>query len=268
MLSKFYKANNLLDKAKITAKEGYCRALALRNSRMIAEFTKLFLPRRIILFRHGEADKNINAVINGSGALTEQGIIEVEKAIASIKAYLEAHGYDIQAVEIYGSADKKQQVKGTLEIIKNNGFSNDRIHYAINELRPTNMGVLAGVSEINPPEKLKDAFKLLQRWRNNTISLADFNIEGMEEPAFFWERAKRFLETIKGNECSIIVCTTSMAILLTHCLTMDELDLAAYKHLHIPLCGIVHFVETEDGDFQIVNKDNDTNICFSAIEND
>jgi len=263
-LAKYFKAINENDKAKCKAMEGYKYSIVSRNYTLEDEFSKIFLPRKIILFRHGEAEKNINAIINGSSSLTENGKKDTAKALGYIKKYLESRGYDISKVHVYGDANAKSQVKETLDIFRDAGF--DNIHNNVQNLRPTYMGILAGVSEINLPDNLKIAFNHLQRWRNNTITLADFNVQHMEMPEHFWARAKQFIESIKENECSIVVCTSSIAILLTHCFTMDELDKNDYKHIHVPLCGMINLGINEDGKYIIINKDSNMNILFSSLQ--
>jgi len=263
-LAKYYVSINEIEKAKKEAREGYKFALTLRNRFFINEFSKIYLPKRIILFRHGEAEKNINAIINGSGNLTEQGKNDVQKSVIYIKNYLEKQGYNLDKINIYGCIKNKQQVQDTLEVFCNNNFSN--IQKKEDNLQPTYMGILAGKSELQPTNEIKKSLNNLQRWRNNNISLSQLQIEGMELPDQYWARGKSFIDSIKENECSIIVCTTSIAILLIHCLTMDKLKLEEYKHINVPLCGMINFIADEDEKYSIVNKDYKRNILFNSLE--
>lgn len=248
------------------AKEGLKIAETLKNYTYKTKFLKYYKPRHIIIIRHGESEKNINKIVNGEGKLTQFGRETITDRTQMIKNYLDNYGY--KNISIYGH--KKCQVSETIDIIKSIlPIPEDRCRKDVDALRPTDMGKLKGVSESN--EECKNYLLTLERWRNGAISVENMVKElQAEEVESFWARAENFIESIKNDsqvECAIVVCTTSVAILLTHYLTMINYTSERYRHIDVPLGGIIHFVETTDKNkYEIVNKESLTNINFAGIE--
>ena len=234
----------------------------VKNKYMIITFEALRRPINIVLLRHGESKKNHEKIINGSGDLTDAGKATVSKRAEQIKKYLCAHQIGGKDVTIYGQSNKKQ-VEQSIDILLSelplaNKSEEPRLIH-------TDLGALSGKSEkdiLGDPEYIK-----LERWRNKDIPISKLAIKDMEEPEDFWKRAESFVNDIKvKNEFSIIVCTTSVAILLTHILMGNKYDSEKYKCIDVPLCGMIHFKGNESGDIELNNRDNLTNVAFSELE--
>ena len=245
---------------EVYVSQGVKVAKLVKNRDMTIEFENLQHVHRVILLRHGESRKNINKIINGVGPLTDKGKTLIEERSNTILHYLSVHKIDFPKICIYGH--RKLQVEETVNIITKK-IKGAQIFYD-DRLKPTYMGVLSEKSE-------KDVITMndyieLDRWRNRTIPMKNLNIQDMESPKDFWERAENFVNEIKANECSIIVCTTSIAILITHILLNNKYNSDKYLCIDVPLGGIIHFKRNFDK-YEICNRDKQTNISFSEIDN-
>jgi len=249
------------EKYKCFEEKGLKAARLVRNDAMEKEFERLHCIKHIILLRHGESQKNIRKIINGVGSLTAQGQKLVAERAGEIFDYLNARGLADEQVHIYGH--HKPQVKETIEILRRN-IPNSEIHDDEVRLRPTHMGILSEKSEKDLFEQ--QHFIELERWRNISIPMRELHIPEMEQPDDFWARVEEFLKEIEDNGCSIIVCTTSIAILLTHMLLGNDVKSDRYTCIDIPLCGMIHFRKDFD-EHELCNRDNLTNISFSELEN-
>lgn len=250
------------EKAIQYAKEGFITAEILRNETYKKEFLKYYKPKHIILIRHGESDKNLDKIINGEGHLTESGSESIVHKAEQIKKYLNKYNY--KEIKIYGHS--KLQVNETIQLIsKTLKISAENCIYS-DLLKPTDMGILRCKSETD--NSLKESLTILDKWRNHTITIEELTETLNAERAIdFWQRANQFIENICDNECSIIVCTTSIAILLAHYLTDSEYNSQTYCHINVPLGGIIHFVKSANkSGYELVNKEAITNINFSSIE--
>ncbi len=244
------------------AKEGIRIAETLKNYTYKVKFLSYYRPKHIILIRHGESQKNIDKVVNGEGHLTEFGQRTVYTRAKMIKSYLEKYNYN--DITIYGH--DKYQVRETIDILKNTlCVPEDKCRFN-DELRPTDMGVLKGVKESN--EESKAHLLILEQWRNRAISAEELTEAlGAEKASSYWQRAERFVASIVNDECAIVVCTTSIAILLTHYLMTPNYTSDRYVHIDVPLGGIIHFAETiDEGKYEIVNRESLTNINFVKVE--
>jgi len=74
----------------------------LRNETMEVAFECLHHSKHIILLRHGESEKNIKKIINGSGSLTDQGRSLVAERAREISDYLSVRGLTGEQISIYG----------------------------------------------------------------------------------------------------------------------------------------------------------------------
>lgn len=250
------------DKSTTYAKEGIRIAETLKNYTYKVKFLSYYRPKHIILIRHGESQKNIDKVVNGEGPLTEFGRRTIDTRAKMIKSYLEKYNYN--DITIYGH--NKCQVRETIEILKDTlCVPEDNCRFN-DELRPTDMGVLKGVKESN--EESKAHLLILEQWRNRAISAEELTEAlGAEEASSYWQRAERFVSSIVNDECAIVVCTTSIAILLTHYLTSPNYTSDRYVHIDVPLGGIIHFAETiDEGKYEIVNRESLININFVKVE--
>ncbi|MCM1368081.1 MAG: histidine phosphatase family protein [Roseburia sp.] len=244
------------------AKEGIKISETLKNKDYKLKFLNYYRPKHIILIRHGESEKNIDKVVNGEGHLTEFGKRTIMLRATLIKDYLKKYKY--KNISIYGH--DKLQVRDSIDILKNVlSISNDKCYF-IEELKPTDMGILKGVKESD--EQYKSYLTILEQWRNRSISIEDLT-KALKTEAVdsYWNRANNIVSLIKENECSVVVCTTSMAILLTHYLTNSEYSSNRYVHIDVPLGGIIHFVQSMDENkYELINKESLTNINFVNIE--
>ncbi len=237
-------------------------ARLVKNDKMALAFELLHKSKHVILLRHGESEKNLNKVINGNGSLTEVGRKAIEKRAIEINHYLLDHEIPLENVKVFGQ-DKKQ-IRESMEIIEQNI---DGVDLVFDErLKPTNLGELSNKSEkelIGLP-----SYNELERWRNRAISIKDLHILNMEQPSIFWRRAESFISEIQDTtSCAIIVCTTSVAILLTHYLLGNDTKSDKYICIDVPLAGMIHF-RNDFGKYELCNRDHYTNILFSKLESE
>ena len=242
------------------AEKGLAVARLLRNEGSYIKYLKLIKPQHVLLIRHGESKKNISKTINGSGKLTEIGQSQAYETSSKISRYLKEHGFSNEEIRIYGY--NNLQVKETIEIFEN-ALMDAEINYT-ELLKPVNMGNLKEKEEANIISK--EDYITLERWRNRKIPIKELLIEGMEKPEDFWQRAETFNNLIKNNEVSIVICTTSISILLTHFFLGNKYDTEKYKAIDVPLGGIIHFIK-EKNEFKLYNKDTLTNISFFELDN-
>lgn len=246
----------------INSRIGLKIAKITQNQRDITYFRSICKPNHIILIRHGESKKNIDKIINGEGDLTEDGKARILIKAQDIKEYLDRHNITNDEVKIYGQ-DKKQ-VTQSIRIFSE-FFPEAKCVYDDN-LRPTKMGVLFEKSEDQLNVNASKSYKSLIKWRNKEISAAEICIDGMEDKESYWSRAEKVYDEIEDNTCSIVVCTTSVAILLTHYILGNDVDSDNYKCFDVPLGGIIHFINNFNM-YELCNKDHLTNIKFTDIEN-
>lgn len=248
------------------AREGLNVAQSLENEEFIEKFGLLYKPKQIILLRHGEATKNIESTINGEGKLTEFGREHITKISQKINEYLTKYKYE--KVTIFGHS--KQQVNETITILMS---SIDKSKYMLDDVfSPTFMGELFEINESDP--KHADDINKLKRWRAGLVHVLDLDIKDIEPPindanSGYWDRAKKMYDLISQDDCSIVVCTTSIAILLTQYILNNSFDGKTYRHLDIPLGGIVHFIEDvsqqKETTYKLINKEENVNIDYRNL---
>lgn len=235
--------------------EGIRLASISKNSKYLNYFQSILPARYYIFIRHGESEKNINNLISGEGNLTEYGKLEVSKKIDEIKKYLQSRNIEEADITIYGH--KKAQVTETIQLLSK-AFPLSTVEYS-NLLRPTDLGCLKGKSEL---ELVMDKnYIMLQRWRNHELSVRELNIEGAESPENYWNRAIEFINLSAKSKCSIVICTTSVAILFTNYILNQSIENGRYRHFDIPLCGTLNCIKINEY-FEIINKDTQSNINF------
>ena len=237
--------------------EGIRLASIAENPSKLAYFRNKLPVQHFIVLRHGESEKNITNVISGEGHLTDYGKKTVEAKINEIKYYLKSQRICEAEIKILGH--QKTQVTETIQLLFE-ALPLSTIEYN-DLLRPTNLGCLKGKSESNLVNDVN--YIQLQRWRNQGIKIEELDIEGAEKPESYWERAHRFMDSCANNKCSIIVCTTSVAILLTNYILGKSIEKKLYRHFDIPLCGIINFSKIGN-EYEVHNIDCYSNIDFST----
>ena len=249
------------EKAKRYAKEGVSISKGLKNYEYEIQFLNYFKPKHIILLRHGESQKNIDRIINGEGPLTQYGKKTINKRSETINEYLLK--YKLKDVKIYGY--DKIQVQQTVNILKETLQINTDSCFYTNELKPIDMGILRQKKESD--KSLTEYLAILEEWREQNVSADELSmLLEAESYGEYWKRAEKFISSVADNECTIVVCTTSVAILLTHYLIDPTYMPSQYAHIDIPLGGIIHFVETVDeGKFEITNKESKLNINYKKL---
>lgn len=241
------------------AQKGYSYAKRLKNEKYEKIFKTYISQKHIILIRHCESEKNINKTINGIGKLTDYGKQIMTKKGLMIKNYLAIHGIYDTEIKLYGY--QNTQTEESLFLLS--GILPGAETVYDERLAPTNMGVLKSQNEADVISS--EAYIELERWRNRQIPVNKLSIEDMEKPKDFWLRAVPFIEAIIGNKCSIVVCTTSIAILLTHILLKNNYDTDTYMCIDVPLGGMIHFIDDGDG-YVLHNRDLLTNIAFQRLD--
>lgn len=249
------------------AKQGLKTAIKIKNRKYENIFMQICRTQHIFLVRHGESDKNMDKTISGEGNLTTIGRAQIQSRREDIERYLSECGYKPEDVVVYGI--EKTQVKQTIqELQKNNKY---QVKYENDLLRPISMGQLSGKQENDSDSKVKRQLMLLYQWRNGDVCARDLAIADMEPFDQYWARAKEFITNItEGSEdapkVKIVVCTTSTAILLTQYLLNSEMKPEEYRCIDFPLGGVVHFRGLADNNgFEMVNKNEVTNIAFTAV---
>lgn len=258
------------DKEK-NARKGLSLAIKLKNREYELAFNGHIKTKHIFLIRHGESLKNIKKIISGEGPLTEEGRRQIEHTKDLLDQYIKSQGLSWEAVEIYGT--EKMQIRETMKIIKEN--TTEKVFYENELLKPLDMGILVDKSESDNSEisdEAKNALVTLERWRNGMINAHELenNIPEIETFESYWGRAEKFIErTIARSETQIVivVCTTSIAVILTQYLLNPRCTPEEYKCLDIPIGAVIHFSEIPDMQrYKLVNKDNRTNILYSQID--
>ncbi|MDR1796841.1 MAG: histidine phosphatase family protein [Clostridiales Family XIII bacterium] len=265
-LIEFHLSNNEEEEARKYAAEGVSVASAHRDSAEYNRFITYLKPKHILLIRHGESEKNVRKIISGEGSLTQIGRSDIEELSARIKSYIDDRGFKQEDVFIYGFG--KKQVSETVTILQK---LLPQAHSENNEnLLPVTLGEkLQGKSESDLIQS--EEYHHLDLWRDKRISIQELyerNKEsGMEAPEKFWERAESFFNNLSNSGFVIIVCTTSVSILLTHYLMNNRYDSDRYKAIDVPLGGMVHFIKDEKSDtYSLLNRDTNTNIAFFELE--
>ena len=241
-------------------KKGQIISALVKNEEKYLEFEMLNETKHIILVRHGESEKNIKKIISGIGSLTQNGKLRISKRASEISDFLAIHRIPHEQVKIYGQ--NKAQINESMHIIEN-VLSGATVHND-DRLAPAGLGIITGKSE---KEIIgSEAYIALERWRNKEIYASELVIEQMESPKDYWKRTEEFIREITNkNRCTIVVCTTSMAVLLTNYLLGNDVSTGKYKCLNIPLCGMIHF-RNDFGRYVLCNRDTSTNILYSKLD--
>lgn len=245
------------------AKDGLRISMKIRDRKHEAFFNSYCKVKHIFLIRHGESEKNLNKTVNGSGNLTQNGKEQIAGRIASIDNYLKEYGYSPNDIKLYGL--NKLQIEQTIQTILEK-WTSCHVKWDNDLLKPIDMGVLHGKQESDTTHIVFEQMKILNQWRNGDISVDRLNIDGMEPFAEYWEQARDFITSImKENEkVNVVVCTASIAILLTHYLINSKMKPEEYRCIEFPLGGVVHFRWRIDSDkFEIANRNETTNIAFA-----
>lgn len=248
------------------SKEGLSVSLALGDSKYTCLFQKKYKPKQIILIRHGESMKNITPTVSGEGELTCFGKEHISILGEKLNNYLIP--FDYSSIKIYGY--NKRQVVETAEILSEK-IENSCIEYDA-LFSPTYMGDLHNVQET---ETNNANIMRLKKWRAGLITIDELNVPNMDLPILnenekngYWYRAEKIIELLTKEECSIVVCTTSLEMILTQYLINSTFNLETYKHMDVPLGGMVHFVEDvneRESKYMIVNKEYSTNIDYRKL---
>jgi len=250
-------------------KEGYARrgvriSSSLNDTKSKDKFLALLGQKHIILIRHGESEKNITETVNGEGALTEEGRKDMQGKAQIIYDYLSKKVLCFEKTDVHLYGYEKTQITQSMEIFQNI-FENNKTEYN-KLLKPISMGSLKNVKESSVDHK--DELLLLKRWREGLASYEEVSKLLDETSEDFWGRAEKFVNMIQDNTCTIVICTTSIAIILTHYLINPTFDPRTYKHIDIKQGGIVHFVENLENDRGKYIRGRLTNVAIHRLDLD
>lgn len=271
-LVKTLKDSDELDKAarKMYAKQGRNLSYELNNKDDELFFSEFLEIKHVFFVRHGESTKNVKRIIGGEGDLTNAGKAQMNNVSSQILLYLKRK--EIPASEIAIYATEKRQVLQSAEIIRNaindEYGSKVKIRYENELLKPIYLGDLDGKRESSLVDEEGSPINILDKWRNGTLPAAELDIDGIDNFNDFIKRGLNFIEEkiFNSEERTVIVlCTTSISILLIQCMLNHDIDPASYYSLDIPLGGIAHFVQITDRLYKLSNRDYRTNINFGSV---
>ena len=161
----------------------------------------------IMIVRHAEAYKNLNEIIGGIGTgLSYKGYKQINDFYEKNKAFFlnkNINIYSTRKQQLFATAyELNKNIKGKMHIY-------DYIH-------PLNMGVFNGVTESYAKTMYPESYKLLTKWRDKSIDISMLKIPEMGSYNDFWEEGKLFVKYINNNSVNIVICSTSVFILLAN----------------------------------------------------
>lgn len=187
---------------------------------------------RFFIFRHAEAQKNIEKMHNGGTQdLTVEGVRQLIKSI------------DILKPEIFGRKvsvfyQREGRSKKTAEIIRQKLKAESKI---AKQIYGVGLGVIANLNDDELADQYPEVSKILAAWKKNATTLKDYpDIPGREHMVDFANRIRSGLLNILIPETDIIlVGTTSTINMLNHLMLMDgEFIRDKYDFISFPFSGI------------------------------
>ena len=211
----------------------------------------------IILVRHAESIKNLRHIHGGDGdLLTNEGI----EQLIGIKNRLIKCGcsdsdnsiiYHSQSIQTRETAIKLSELMG-IDVIKS-----DLINSA-------HLGKLEALSDEEANRLQPFEYKLMTDWRKRKIEIMALKPLGIENPLLYWNKGERFISSLTKKN-SIVVCSTSTMIMLTHLLIGNSpLQGGGYKHIPISNAQMICF-NVDNGRTNVNEKDSDSDLLEYLI---
>lgn len=168
-------------------------------------------PRRILLLRHCEAQKNVEDRHGGSGtSLTSKGFFQC----SLIAEYLAKEYSTTNKLKLIGH--NVPQVKS---VVKHLSEKLDITPIWEEGLRGINLGVLAGLSRKEALQQWPEAAQRLELWRKKKMRIDQLNIPEAEPLDKFKSRVESVLKkwlNMRNWILLIAVCTHSTLIMLVN----------------------------------------------------
>lgn len=188
----------------------------------------LVMGKRIHIVRHSESFKNIKDKHGGNGeSLTSNGIQSCKINSRHIERMLYPGGLQVisgNALQAVESASCYSSHFKTMPIVNS----------CLNGL---NLGVISGLTNSEAKEKYPSDFSKMEMWRKGELNISDLNFTKGESFLDFHKRIDAFLTNeIKKDGNSVIVCTTSVYIMILNIMLMkDDFRDKAYRNFTVPL---------------------------------
>lgn len=179
--------------------------------------------KRILLFRHPEALKNLHDKHGGSGeSLTPNGL----RASTNIAEYLNQYlnyrtlliGHNV--LQVTETIDVIEDINSTFRVLIDN------------RLRGINLGILSGLSRKQAMIKFPKYAQKLEDWRKGNLKINELNIPEAEKINKFKDRVESaFFEILKKRySIFIFILTRSTLIMIHNLLTLKtDFDFSKYK---------------------------------------
>jgi len=181
--------------------------------------------RNILLVRHFESVKNIMDCHGGLGyALTKKGISQLNDVVIVLNNLIK------------NMPDSSLHHSPSIQVAETAALISSR--YGIcpiehMELKSAYLGPLDAISNKQANDMFPDAYRLMSLWRERKIEIHSLSNIGIENPESFWNRVALVISSLH-TELNIIVCSTSIMILLAHMLRGVSY-LPGNGYLHIPI---------------------------------
>lgn len=200
----------------------------------------------IVLLRHAQSNKNLKGVNGGNGeSLTLYG-----QSQASLVCDYILNNINVDGLKIFSSSSVHTQETAHI-LSKKTGIS---VETPLS-FKPLDLGIAEGINDDELMVLDYKSYVMLQEWRAKRIDIKDLLIPGIESYVKFWERGNSLINHISHSGSSILVCSNSLMILLTHVmLNHNPINTSLYKHIDIKNCGIIAF-QTSDYKSFVINKD-------------
>lgn len=201
---------------------------------------------KVILIRHGQSIKNIKKIHGGSGEeLTACGKVQASNAAKVIKDIV-----DGSLLKIFSSTSYHTQA--TAKII------GEALNIAVEkplQFRPLYLGIADGLSESELETVNYNSYQLFAMWRRREIDIKELKIPLMESYMEFWNRGVDLLNSIAFEGSSLMVCSNSLMILLSHIMMNNHPETTdRYRHISINNCDIIAFNTSDYFSFELDRK--------------
>lgn len=200
-------------------------------------------PYKVILIRHAQSIKNIKKIHGGSGEeLTACGKAQALNIVNVIKDAM-----DISTLKIFSSTSYHTQA--TANII------GEALNIAVEkplQFRPLNLGIADGLSESELEKVDYRSHQLFAMWRRREIDIKGLKILQMESYMEFWDRGVNLLQSVAFDGSSLMVCSNSLMILLSHIMMNNHPETTdRYRHISINNCDLIVFNTSDYASFEL-----------------
>lgn len=155
----------------------------------------------ITLMRHGTAIKNTRNEHGGKGtSLTPEGIDEIKK---SAQYFIDCN-YIIDKIYY---VNKPQCVESATILSNELNIPS----FALNDIRPFNLGVLDGLSEEESKQAYPEISEKMELWRAGKIDITELNIPDSTDPQVFFNDCVKTIKAI-STQNALVIGTRSILV--------------------------------------------------------